>query len=217
MGGGGGVEETPAQRAMAEHARNLMTDYKQRWLPVQQNLAKQITSMGAEGSSQRRQARGMAGADVESKFAGAERGLDAKLTATGALPGSSKSNLAISGLGLDKATSKGFGTTISDQHIDEAYTKGLTALMQTGRGERATVGNSMAQQAGISGMQAGQDAQLALAERAGNAELGMTAVGMGMQQYLKPSTTSGPNWAGDSYDYRGTTMPTGMGSNRGGM
>jgi hypothetical protein len=215
MGGGGGVNETPAQAAMAEHARNLMQDYKQRWLPVQQNLAKQITASGEAGSSQRKQAAGMASADVEGKFAGAERGLEAKLTATGALPGSSKSNLAISGIGLDKATSKGMATTISDQHIDEAYTRGLTALMQTGRGERATVGNSMAQQAATSGQQAGMDARMALDERAGNAQLGATAVGMGMQQYLKPAST-GPNWAGDSYDYRGSSMPSGMGGNRGG-
>lgn len=210
MGGGGSVEETPAQRAMADHARKLMSDYKQRWLPVQQNLSKQITSMGVEGSAARRQARGMAGADTEAKFAKAGQGLEAKLTATGAVPGSSKGNLAIAGMGLDKATSKGIGATISDQHIDEAYTRGLTALMQTGRGERATVGNSMAQQANISGQQAGQDAQLALAERAGNAQLGMTAVGMGMQQYLKPDTGAAPNWAGDSYDYRGATMPNSL-------
>lgn len=209
MGGGGSVEETPAQRAMAEHARNLMQDYKQRWLPVQQNLSKQITSMGAPGSVQRKQASGMAGADTEAKFAKASQGLEAKLTATGAVPGSSKGNLAIAGMGLDKATSKGIGATISDQHIDEAYTRGLTALMQSGRGERATVGTGLAQQAAISGQQASQDASLALADRAGNAQLGMTAVGMGMQQYLKP-TTAGPNWAGDSYDYRGTTLPASL-------
>lgn len=217
MGGGGEVQETPAQQAMAEHARNLMQDYKQRWLPVQQNLSRQIQRMGAEGSAQRRQAAGMASADTEAKFAGAERGLGAKLTATGATPGSSKANLAVAGLGLDKAASKAFGATISDQHIDEAYTRGLTALMQTGRGERATVGNSMAQQASMSGARAAQDAQLALDARAGRAELGANAVGMGMQQYLKPETTQGPNWMGNSYDYRGSSMPTGMGSNRGGM
>lgn len=210
MGGGGGVDETPAQRAMAEHARNLMQDYKQRWLPVQQNLSKQITSMGATGSAQRRQAAGMAGADTEAKFARAGQGLEAKLATTGAAPGSSKSNLAIAGMGLDKAASKGIGATISDQHIDEAYTRGLTALMQTGRGERATVGTGLAQQAAVSGQQANQDAALSLSERAGNAQLGMTAVGMGMQQYMKPTAPASPNWAGDSYDYRGTTLPNSL-------
>jgi hypothetical protein len=213
MGGGGSVKETPAQAAMAEHARNLMQDYKQRWLPVQQNLSKQITSMGAEGSAPRKQAAGMAGADVEAKFARAAPTLESKLTATGALPGSSKSNLAVAGMGLDKATSKGIATTLSDQHIDDAYTRGLTALMQTGRGERAGVGNNMAQQAAISGQQAGLDARLSLDERAGNAQLGATAVGMGMQQYLKPGATGGLSM-GETDNYRGTTLPASL---RGGM
>ena len=88
---------------------------------------------------------------------------------------------------------------------------------QTGRGERAEVGNGMAQQAAISGQQAGLDARLSLDERAGNAQLGATAVGMGMQQYLKPGVPDAPNWKGDSFDYRGSSMPSGMGSNRGGM
>lgn len=208
MGGGGNqVQETPAQLAMAEHARNLMDDYRQRWLPVQQNLAKQITSMGAPDSAQRKQAAGMANADTEAKFGRAQQGLESKLTATGALPGSSKSNLAIAGLGLDKATSKGFGTTISDQHIDDAYTKGLSALMQTGRGERAMVGNGLAQQADMSGRQAQQDADIALSNRAGRAELGATAVGMGMQQYLKPG---GLRTSGEQYDFRGSDLPNSL-------
>ena len=205
MGGGGNqVQETPAQVAMAEHARNLMTDYKQRWLPVQQNLSRQIQGMGEAGSAQRKQAGGMASSAVEQQFARAEPKLEAGLTATGALPGSSKANLAIAGLGADKAMSKGMATTISDQHIDDAYTKGLQALMLQGRGERAQVGNGLAQQAQISGMQAQQDADIALQGRAGRAELGATAVGMGMQQYLKPG---GIRTSGEQYDFRGTTMP----------
>ena len=35
---GGSVKETPEQRALAEHASNLMADYRQRLLPVQQRM-----------------------------------------------------------------------------------------------------------------------------------------------------------------------------------
>lgn len=199
MGGGGNqVQETPAQRALADHARNLMQDYRQRWMPLQQNLAKQATAMGAEGSAQRRQAAGMAAGSVEQQFGQAEPKLETRLAATGAAPGSSKSTLALSGMNLDKAAAKGMGTTISDQRIDDAYTQTLGALMAMGRGERAQVGTNMANIAGLSGAQAANDAALSLANKSGRAELGATAVGMGMQQYLKPQglNTSGEQPAG---------------------
>mgnify|MGYP001554427192 FL=1 len=44
-GGSNSVQETSAQKALAQHASDLMADYKARWLPVQQNLASQIESL----------------------------------------------------------------------------------------------------------------------------------------------------------------------------
>lgn len=200
MGGGGSnqVQETPAQVAMAEHARNLMQDYRQRWLPLQKNLAKQVTAMGAPDSAQRKQAGGMAAGAVEQKFGQVAPKLEGQLAATGAQTGGSKSTLAISGLAQDKAASKGMATTISDQHITDAYTQALGAIMAQGRGERAQVGQSMTNIAGMSGAQATNDAAMSLAEKTGRAELGATAVGMGMQQYLKPQglKTTGEQPAG---------------------
>ena len=101
------------------------------------------------------------------------------------------------------------GTTISDQRIDDAYTQTLGALMAMGRGERAQVGSSMANIAGMSGAQAANDAALSLAGKSGRAELGATAVGMGMQQYLKPQglNTSGEQPAGIN---GGAYLPSGL-------
>ena len=58
MGGDNGVEETPAQKALAEHANNLMADYQKRWAPVQQRMIETTHLMGREGSAAREAAAG---------------------------------------------------------------------------------------------------------------------------------------------------------------
>ena len=45
---GGSVKETPEQRALAEHASNLMADYRQRLLPVQQRMIEATKTMVAQ-------------------------------------------------------------------------------------------------------------------------------------------------------------------------
>lgn len=183
------VQETPAQKALAETAKARMADYEQRWLPVQKKLTSQVQQAGAEGSAQRRQAAGMTGANVEQAFGTAEDKLQARLSGTGALPGSSKANLAVAGLGLDKAQSKGLGLTGADQQMDDAYLRGLSAITAIGQGKQATADSGLVQQAQTSGAQARRDAELALQARMNNAELGAQAVGYGVQRYMN----SGPN------------------------
>ena len=68
---GGSVKETPEQRALAEHASNLMADYRQRLLPVQQRMIEATKTMGLEGSSTREAATGRAAADVDNMVEGA--------------------------------------------------------------------------------------------------------------------------------------------------
>lgn len=190
MSKGGQVQETPQQRAMAEHAVKLMGDYKQRWLPLQQKLATQIQTQGAEGSAARKEAAGKAATDTQMQFAGAQGALEKSLTNSGAAVGSSKSNLAISGVGADLAKSKGLGGMIADQQIDDAYTQGLGALMAIGTGKQATVANSLASQAQQSSYQAKADASAALQERMGYAGLAGQAAGYGLQGAMAP----GPNY-----------------------
>ena len=188
MSKGGEQQETPQQRAMAEHAVNLMQDYKQRWLPVQQKLAKQVEAMGAEGSAARREAAGKAATDTQLQFAQAQGALEKGLTAAGVAPGSSRASLAVTGMGADLAKSKGLGTMIADQQIEEAYTQGLGALMNIGQGKAATVANSLVSQAQQSGYQAAADARAALAEQQGYGRLAGQVAGYGLQSAL-----SGPN------------------------
>ncbi len=187
MSKGGEVQETPQQRAMAEHAMNLMQDYKARWLPVQQKLAKQVETMGAEGSAARREAAGKAATDTQIEFSRAQGAMEKGLANAGAAAGSSRANLATTGLGADLAKSKGLSTMISNQQIEDAYTQGLGALMNIGQGKAASVANSMAIQAQQSGYQARADAQAALAEKQGYGELAGQAAGYGLQSAMAPN------------------------------
>lgn len=189
MGGGDSAKETPAQRAMAEYANNLMVDYQKRWAPVQQRMIETTRTMGLEGSSTREAAAGRAGADVEARFGQAEQKLQAGLAATGAGVGSSKGKLALGGLSLDKAAAKGQNISVSDQAITNAYMQGLSSIAAMGRGERQQVSTGLVDQANMSARQAAQDADISLQNRMGNAQLAGQAVGLGFSQAMKPNGT----------------------------
>lgn len=200
MGGGDkGIQETVQQRAAVDHAVRLMDDYKKRWLPVQENLAKHIVESGQAGSRERTAATGRASTDNAIQFSRAGSAVEKSLANSGAAPGSAKFNLGVTGLGEDQAKSRAAGAMMSDQMIDDAYTKGLSALMATGRGERQQVGNALADQATMSGRQAAMDAEAALQQRAGQAGLVGQFAGFGLQQGFKTPTDQGPGMGMSRY------------------
>ena len=192
MSKGGEQGETVAQRAAANHAANLLVDYKKRWLPVQQRLGQQIQAMGAPDSAARRGAAGRASTDNAIAFSKAQGAVESRLAAQGAAPGSGRAIAAGEGLNEDAATSRGLGMMVADQHIDDAYLAGLGALAATGRGERAAVGDSMGRIAAQSGAQARADAEASALRRAGNAEVVGQLAGYGLQQAFKAPTPQGP-------------------------
>lgn len=204
------VKETPAQVALAQHAQLVMQDYKQRWLPLQKNLASTIEQMGAPGSQQRNEAMGKATTDTAIQFDQARTALGKGLSNAGAAPGSGRADLATIGLGDDEAKSSGLGRMVADQRITDAYTQGLTALTQIGRGESAMVGQGMTAQAQQSGMQAEADARAALVDRMTTEGALGTAAGLAGQQFMKPG---GGGMEGVTYtdqNFRGADLPTGL-------
>ena len=202
MSKGGKVEETASQRAMADIGRQQMEDFKQRWLPVQRKLARDITSAGAEGSFQRRRAATMAGVDTSAQFGQAAEKLDQQAAASGAL-GTAGHKLGITGMAGDRATSQAMSTVAADQAVTDQYVAGLGAVTALGRGEKATALNGMAQQAAMSGRQAEADAQRSLDNRIGNMQLVGQLAGMAAGQYARRPNT--PSLAGnvgpDQFDY----------------
>lgn len=185
-----GTQETPQQRALVELARNQLTDYRQRWLPLQKNLAQSISEMGAPDSRERRQALGLTAVENTARFAGAQQKLQTALGQRGEL-GTSKGKLALVGLGGDQATSAGLGVTRADQQIEDAYITGLSSIMKLGRGQKAEAMGGMADLATISGRRAAEDADAALANRMGNAQLVGKAAGIGLSYATKPGAGDG--------------------------
>lgn len=211
-----GQKQTAAQRAQAEVAVQQLQDFRTRWMPVQQRLAETIVDMGGRNSFQREQARGMSTTDTATQFGDAQRQVREQSAAAG-MGGTSRQKLAIAGLGDDQAMSSGMGLGNADRHIDDAYLQGLTSVMQLGRGEKATAMQGMGDIARRSGMQAASDAQMALSQRAGQAQIAGQALGIGLSgafsrpaapSFTQPNAAGAfANPAGSTYDYRGGMLP----------
>lgn len=185
-------QETEAERAVMEVARARMDRFNRVLRPQQLRLAGQIERAAAPGSFERRRAETMAKADTGAAFAGARDKLNTGAAATGQF-GGAKHKLGLVGLGQDQAISSGSSTVAADQAGDSAYVEGLGAITALGRGEKATATAGLGQAAQMSAAQARADADRALRNRMGNAQLaGMAAgVGAGLYQKAPPSADTG--------------------------
>lgn len=187
--GGGQVKETSKERALADVGKQQLADFRQRWLPVQQKFAAQVTAAGGTGSAERQRARTMTGVDTSARYGLAQQKLDQQAAAGGAF-GTTAHKLGVTGMGDDRATSAGLGTVAAEQAGDDRYIAGLNAVTALGRGEKATAIGGMQQAAAISARQAQADADRSLQERAGKYQLAGTALGLGAGLYAgqqKPS------------------------------
>lgn len=203
-----GIQETPQQRALTELATRQLEDYRRRWLPLQMDLSRTITEMGAPDSRERRQARGLASTETEARYSSAREKLEGGLGATGQL-GSSKGKMALTGLSEDQATSTGLGLAGADRQIENAYTTGLANIMKLGQGQRADAMGGMANDAAMSARRAAADASASLERRMGNAQLVGKVAG---RAYVANSGKTDPGYTIDT-DGMGIgqfqTMPNG--------
>ena len=207
--GGNQVNETPQQRALVDFALQQLQDYKQRWLPVQQSLGRQIQQMGEPGSAQQKSAEGRAATDSTMQFARAEGALQKTLANRGANVDSSRAKLALTGMGEDQAKTRGLGVTIADQQIEDAYTKGLGALTAIGRGDKAMVASGLADQAAQSARTAQTSAETSAMERAGNAQMLGQIGGFGLQRAMGPNVPQAQGLAANDPSGYGIDNPYG--------
>lgn len=179
MGKHASIQPTAAEQAQAEIGAQQMADWQQRWAPIIKDFSAQTLKDAAPDSYARRHASSMAGADTAVGFARAQ---DAALRAQSqqGLAGSAKQKLALAGLTQDQATSGAFGQVAADQAVDDATTQGLGTVAAIGAGQKATAMQGINQTAQMSAQQAQADADAALANRAGNAQLAGTVIGAGL-------------------------------------
>jgi hypothetical protein len=180
MGKSQEVKETPQERALAEIAMARMQDYRERFLPLTRKLAENVRADGAAGSAARRQAAGKTSTDNAVRFGEARTTMENALAAGGAAPVSGKFRTASAGLSNDQATSRSLGLVASDAAIDDAYVTGLGKVAALGKGQAGAAIEGMGAMARRSAQQAAQDAEMALAQRSGRAQLGAQAVGFGL-------------------------------------
>lgn len=171
-------EETAAQRALAQVARQQLDDFRRRWQPLQTKMAENIVRAGGADSFERRRADTMAKVDTTAAFGRTADAIDSTAAASGEFGGSAH-KLAIVGSNADQATSSGLSAVQADQAITDQTVQGLGAVTALGRGERAQAVNNMGRVAALSGQQAQADAQASLASRMGDAQLAGQIVGMG--------------------------------------
>jgi hypothetical protein len=203
-GGPDKVKETAQEKALAEFAANKWTDYKQRWLPVQRQLAAQVQEMGKPDSAARRLAAGKANADTQMAFGQTQGAVEKQMSNVGAAPGSGRFNLGSAGVSEDAATSGGLGMTIADQQVTDAYLSGLSSLAAVGQGRSATVGDALSQQAQTSARQSSLDAQISADRRGAQGQLAGQFAGYGLYASMQPGGGPQAPYAGGSRTPLGT-------------
>jgi hypothetical protein len=175
MGGGGDeIQETSAQKAVAEIASKEAADYYQRWVPVQKRFMSRVT----DTKGRKDVALGRTSAEVAGRFSEAQQGLDATLANRGVGLGSGRQVLAAGNLGGAEAQSRGSGLAGTDQALDAEYLQGLAQIVGIGRGQKTAATQGLDAVSRISGMHAAADAEAAAARHAGIGQAIGTGVGM---------------------------------------
>ena len=172
--------ETPQEIALAEVSMARLQDFRKRWQPLVTKLRDQVRADGAQGSAARRLAAGKSTTDNEVQFSRAGKQLEAGLAAGGAAPNSGKFKTAVAGLNTDQAVSRGLSLVASDEAISDAYVQGLGRIAAMGRGQSGQAVEGMGAIARRSAQQAQQDAEMALAQRSGRAQLAGQVAGFGL-------------------------------------
>ncbi len=176
--GAGQVQETSAQRALAEVGSQQVASWKKRWAPRLKAFAADTETASLADSAERRHATSLAGTDASAQFGLANQKALVAASNNGTV-GSSRQKLALTGMGDDQATSTAFGSVAADQAVDDSTVQGLQAVTSIARGEKADTINAMGRNAAISGQQAAADAEASLNDRIGKAGLAGKIIGTG--------------------------------------
>lgn len=186
--------ETAEQREMADIAAESHDDWRQRWLPLQQEFFEDVQDV----EPRRMEAMGSANVDYQQAFGQAQQGLERNLMSGGGSgPGSGRFAMGLAGFANDRASSMGQGMADVDSLIDDQYAAGLQSLVDIGRGERGQALQGMSNAADAAQRQAYSDSQAAFGNRAANMDAIGTVAGLGTAYGLKGM--GGPKVGSDAW------------------
>lgn len=179
--------ETAEQREMAAIAAESHEDWRQRWLPLQQEFFEDTP----DAEPRRGLALGSAIADYAQSFGRAQQGLESRLQ-SGAGPGSSRYAMSLAGFAGQRAQGLGQGLADVDALIDDQYAQGLQTLIDIGRGERAQALQGFSQAADAAQQRSFAEAENAFNNRAALQGAIGTAAGMATAYGLRGQPKQNP-------------------------
>jgi hypothetical protein len=198
----GTIAPTAAETSLAQIGADRFQDYTQRWEPLQMHLASQIEGMDQANSWQRQEAKGKAGAEVQTAFSQQENQVAGKQLTTGVNVGSQKFALGQTEMSTDQARDVGERENQGNDAVTRQYLAGLTSLTAIGRGQAATATQGMGVSTDIATRMATSDAMESAASRVGNEQLLGYGIGVAGAAMSQPGGMSGGQWnqSGATYD-----------------
>lgn len=166
----------PYAKEVARINQRAMQRYMERYYPEE---VKFVSEVAGSLPRAQREAQDTAAAATEQAFAREQPALTAALTARGVDPSSGRGQMALTGMGVDKAVAAGQGvsaarTAATGQHFDN-----IKGLVGQGKGQEQAYMQRAGQVADQATNQAILDARASYASRAALQELAGTALGYG--------------------------------------
>lgn len=175
-GGGGEVEPTAEEKALADIATKRYERYEQEFIPAENEFIDSVQSID-EGDSDL--AAGTAAAGSQQAFGKAEGKVTSTQQQAGAAPGSGRHNQAIAGTADEAAASRGQAIAGARRGSTERRLSGLQAVSAIGQGQDAEALNTLSDVAREANRESINDAKMAAANRDANAQALGTVVGAG--------------------------------------
>lgn len=192
--GGGEAKETAEQRAVAAIAAESFQDYEKRWVPVENELIRQIRDV--DDDVRRAGQTSMSG--TTQAFGAMRPAVEKGLAAARAAPGSGRFYDTESGLTVRQGASGGLNMAASRQGMRDRALSNLGSVISMGRGQESEALTGLSHQASITGQEAITDAARAASDSAAFGTAVGTAAGFGLGAYrpgesLPPPSGAVPN------------------------
>lgn len=156
------VEETPEEIALAEIAMERWNDYKQRFIPVENQA---ISDVMGESETSSEFGPGMANIASQSQFSQLEPAVASGLVRRGARPGSGAFEGGMIGLGLDRTASSAQGQANALGLQRTQNLQNMQTLINMGQGQATGALSGLGDAASFANQQAILDARASAAAR----------------------------------------------------
>lgn len=182
-GGGGSIDDTEDQKALADIALDRFQRYQSLYVPAENRFIDQVQSYDSE--ARMNQAAGAAVGNVQQAFSEGFQDQRADMAAQNINPASGMYQQAVSDFGNNMMFAQADNVNRSEQSIQDAKLTGLQNVVAMGQGVAGNAIQGLSDAAGYSAQDAQRRAENSFNRRMGNQYIGGMALGgaVGFQQY----------------------------------